>query len=145
MIAFPAIAEVLPHSAPMILLDEIVAYGGASIRCRAAIRSDSTFVSAGRVRAIVSLEYMAQAVAAFAGMRGRTTGALPRIGYVISARQMTLGVEQFEIGDELLVDAEEAWGDERMSSFRCKVNRDGRCIAKASLSFYVGALGDPSA
>ena len=145
MIAFPAIAEVLPHSAPMILLDEIVAYGGASIRCRAAIRSDSTFVSAGRVRAIVSLEYMAQAVAAFAGMRGRAIGGPLRIGYVIGAREMTLEVDQFGIGDELLVDAEEAWGDERMSSFRCKVNRDGRCIAKASLSFYVGALGDPSA
>ena len=77
MTAFPAIAEVLPHSAPMILLEEIVACGGASIRCRATIRSDSMFVAAGRVRAIVSLEYMAQAVAAFAGMRGRTIGAPP--------------------------------------------------------------------
>ncbi len=145
MIAFPAIAEVLPHSAPMILLDEIVAYGGTGIRCRATIRSDSPFVAAGRVRAIVSLEYMAQAVAAFAGMRGRTAGAPPRIGYVIGAREMTLEVDQFAIGDELLVDAEEVWGDERMSSFRCRVVRDGRCVAEASLNFYLGTLGDPSA
>jgi len=145
MIAFPAIAEVLPHSAPMILLDEIVAYGGANIRCRATIRSDSMFVDAGRVRAIVSLEYMAQAVAAFAGMRGRSIGAPPRIGYVIGAREMALEVDQFEIGDELLVDAEEVWGDERMSSFRCRVTRDGRCVAEAGLNFYLGALGDPSA
>lgn len=144
MTAFPAIAEVLPHSAPMILLDEIVECDGERIRCRATLRSDSVFVAAGRVRAIVSLEYMAQAAAALAGMRGRTIGAAPRIGYVIGAREMTLGVDQFEIGDELLVDAEEVWGDERMSSFRCRVSRDGRCVAEASLNFYLGALGDPS-
>ena len=145
MTAFPAIAEVLPHSAPMILLDEIVAFDGASIRCRATIRGDSIFVAAGRVRAVVSLEYMAQAAAAFAGMRGRTIGAPPRVGYVIGAREMTLEVDQFEIGDELIVDAEEVWGDERMSSFRCKVTRDGRCVAEAGLNFYLGILGDPSA
>jgi predicted hotdog family 3-hydroxylacyl-ACP dehydratase len=145
MIAFPAIAEVLPHSAPMILLDEIVACGGPSIRCRTTIRSDSMFLAAGRVRAIVSLEYMAQAAAAFAGMRGRTIGAPPGIGYVIGAREMTLAVDQFEIGDGLLVDAEEVWREERMSSFRCRVIRDGRCVAEASLNFYLGALGDPSA
>ena len=135
MTAFPAIAEVLPHSAPMILLDEIVAFDGASIRCRATIRGDSIFVAAGRVRAVVSLEYMAQAAAAFAGMRGRAIGA----------REMTLEVDRFEIGDELLVDAEEVWGDERMSSFRCRVTRDGRCVAEAGLNFYLGILGDPSA
>jgi predicted hotdog family 3-hydroxylacyl-ACP dehydratase len=129
----------------MILLDAIVAHGAGSIRCRATIRSDSPFVAAGRVRAIVSLEYMAQAVAAFAGMRGRTIGAPPRIGYVIGAREMTMEVDQFEIGDELVVDAEEVWGDERMSSFRCRVFRDGRCVAGANLNFYLGALGDPSA
>jgi predicted hotdog family 3-hydroxylacyl-ACP dehydratase len=144
MIAFPAIAEVLPHSAPMILLDEIVAYDGAHIRCRASLRSDSVFVAEGRMRAIVSLEYMAQAVAAFAGMRDRAMGAPPRIGYLIGSREMTLEVDQFEIGDELLVVAEEVWGDERMSSFRCRVTRDGRCVAEASLSFYLVALGAPS-
>jgi hypothetical protein len=57
---------------------------------------------------------------------------------------MTLGVDQFEIGDELFVDAEEVWVDERMSSFRCRVTRDGRCVAEAGLAFYLGTLGDPS-
>jgi predicted hotdog family 3-hydroxylacyl-ACP dehydratase len=142
---FPAIAEVLPQSAPMILLDEIVAFDGSHIRCRARIRIDSMFVDQGRVRAIVSLEYMAQTVAAFAGMRGRTVGAPPRIGYVLGTREMTLEAGHFEIGDELLVDAEEVWGDERMSSFRCRVTRDGRCVAEATLNVYQNAGEEPPA
>jgi predicted hotdog family 3-hydroxylacyl-ACP dehydratase len=141
----PPIAELLPHSAPMILLDEVVAFDGVRIRCRATIRRDSMFVSEGRVRAVVALEYMAQAVAAFAGMRGRAAGAAPRIGYVIGTRELTLEADHYVVGDELVIDAEEVWDDERMASFRCRVSRDGRCVAEAGLNVYRPAGEEPSA
>jgi predicted hotdog family 3-hydroxylacyl-ACP dehydratase len=136
MIPLPAIAEVVPHSAPMILLDEILGFDGSRIRCRTTVRTDSLFVEEGRVRAIVALEYMAQAVAAIAGMQGRAAGAPPRVGYVLGTREMTLQAGHFLVGDELLVEAEEVWTDGRMGSFRCTVSRDGLRLAEASINVY---------
>jgi predicted hotdog family 3-hydroxylacyl-ACP dehydratase len=144
MIRLPPIAELLPQSAPMILLDEVVAFDGVRICCRTTIRRDSMFLSEGRVRAIVALEYMAQAVAAFAGMRGRAAGAAPRIGYVLGTRELTLEADHFAIGDQLVIDAEEVWDDERMASFRCRVSRDGQRVAEAGLNVYRPAGEEPS-
>jgi predicted hotdog family 3-hydroxylacyl-ACP dehydratase len=136
MIPLPAIAEMVPHSAPMILLDEILGFDGMHICCRTTIRKDSMFVEADRVRGVVALEYMAQAVAAFAGMQGRAGGAPPRVGYVLGTREMTLEAACFLVGDELVVEAEEVWRDGRMGSFRCTVTRDGLCMAEASINVY---------
>lgn len=144
MIPLPAIAELVPHSAPMILLDEILGFDGARIRCRTTVRTESMFVEEDRVRAIVALEYMAQAVAAFAGMQGRAGGAPPRVGYVLGTREMTLEAGWFMVGDELVVEAEEVWGDGRMGSFRCTVTRDGLCMAEAHINVYRTGEGPPA-
>ncbi len=145
MTPLPAIADVLPHSAPMILLDEVLGFDGGSIRCRTTIRSDSMFVEEGRVRAIVALEYMAQAVAAFAGVRAKAIGAPPRIGYLLGTREMRLEAGYYAVGDELIVEAEEVRGDERMGSFRCRVSRDGHRTAEAILNVYLSPMEEPSA
>jgi len=134
----PPIADVLPHSGPMILLDEVVAFDGAGVRCRVTIRPGSMFVDHGRVPAIVALEYMAQAAAAHAGLEGQSRGEGPRVGYILGTRELSLEVDDFEVGDELVVEARRLEGDERLVRFRCIVTRQGERVASADLNVLRG-------
>jgi predicted hotdog family 3-hydroxylacyl-ACP dehydratase len=120
----------------MILIDELIASEPDRVCCRLTIRPDSLFVNDGRVRAAVALEYMAQAVGVYAGLRACAAGRPIEIGYLIGTRELTLARDHFQVGDELLVDAEQVWGEERLGSFRCAVRCSGQVVAEAVLNVY---------
>ncbi|OFX22594.1 MAG: hypothetical protein A2V77_18990 [Anaeromyxobacter sp. RBG_16_69_14] len=137
----PPIDELVPHSRPMILLDEVVAHEPDRVRCRLWLRPDSLFVSEGRVRAVIALEYMAQAVAAYAGLRARAAGVPVRIGFLLGTRELRLEIDHFDVGDELLVEAVHVWGDEQLGSFLCTVLRGAVAVATATLNVYLAREG----
>ena len=60
----PSIEELVPHAAPMLALEELVEWREGFARVRMVIREDEQFLRDGRLDTIVTLEYMAQAVAA---------------------------------------------------------------------------------
>jgi predicted hotdog family 3-hydroxylacyl-ACP dehydratase len=137
---FPPIRELMPHRGKMLLLDEVVDAGPTSVTCRVQIRSSSSFVEAGRVPGLVALEYMAQAVGAFAGLRARERGGPVRIGYLLGSRDVELSGRDFLVGDDLRVEAQHVFGDEAIGSFDCKVTRRGTVEASGRLNVY---LADP--
>ena len=63
------IKQVLPHQAPMILIDTLESYDVDSCRCTVGIKSASPFYDELKkgVPSYIGSEYMAQAIAAFAG------------------------------------------------------------------------------
>ncbi len=134
----PPIAELLPHAGPMVLLDALVEAGDGRVVARVTLRPASLFVEDGKVPAIVAIEYMAQAIGAYAGLRARAAGGAPRIGYLLGTRDMSLEVDAFSVGDELTVEAQHVWGDEQLGSFRCEVRRGGRALASALVNVYEG-------
>jgi predicted hotdog family 3-hydroxylacyl-ACP dehydratase len=131
--ALPPIRALVPHAPPMLLLDELLELGPGRARCAVRLRPDSPFMEDGRVRALVSLEYMGQA-AACAGAPAHAAGGAAAGGLLLGTRELTLAVEHFRAGDELRVEAERLSGDERISSFRCRVLRGGALVAEATLS-----------
>lgn len=133
---FPPVASLLPQSGPMVLLDEVTDCDAERVTCRAAVRPDGLFVEEGRVPAVVAIEYMAQAIGAFAGLRARAAGQPVRIGYLLGTREMTLGVDHFDVGDELVVEAVHLFGGEQLGSFRCAVTRRGAPVAAATINVY---------
>ena len=140
MTALPPIAELVPHTGRMSLLDELLAFDGSRVTCRVTLRPESTFVEAGEVEAVVALEYMAQAVAVFAGMKGRADGNPVRIGYLLGTRELLLRADRFTVGDELMVEAVHVWGEDQLGVFDCKVSRRGVEVACATLNVYQGPL-----
>jgi len=135
-VSFPPVATLLPQSGPMVLLDAVSAYDGERIACRVTVRPDGLFVEEGRVPAVVAIEYMAQTIGAFAGLKARSAGQPVRIGYLLGTREMTMAVGHFEVGDELRVEAEHLFGGEQLGSFRCAVSRAGALVAAATLNVY---------
>ena len=119
----------------MLLLDSVVSSTADQIVCRACVRQGNVFLRGDSMRSVVCLEYMAQAVAAFAGLHANGSGP-PRIGYLIAATRVTLQRERLCVGDELDVSATRVWGDSALGKFSCSVTCAGDLVAEATVSVY---------
>lgn len=136
-LGLPPLAELLPHAPPMVLLDEVLAFDGATARCGLTVRPGSMFVESGRVRAVVALEYMAQAVAVCASLRSRARGEpAGQAGYLVGARELRLEAAGFEVGDALEVEATLEFDGRELGSFACALSRRGERLASGVLNVY---------
>ena len=142
MSALPPVSAVVPHKPPMILIDELLEYVPlSSLSSLVRLTDRSQFVEAGRAPAVITLEYMAQTIAAYAGLTERAKGLPAQKGFIIACREMVLEVDDLAAGDELLVEIKEAWSHDALGHFDCKVSRAGEPISRASLSVYQGEIG----
>jgi len=146
---FPPLIDLVPHKPPMLLLDRVLAYSNDVVRCEVQIRADSPFVEDGQVPAVVGLEYMAQAIAAYAGMTARIEHREFRMGLLLGSRDLRFATDGFAVGDRLLVEARRTWGENDLGSFACKIERaqerdgdgdgdgaDGTPLASGTLTVY---------
>lgn len=143
--SYPPVAELVPHRPPMILIDEILEIRETSLSARVALTERSPFMEDGKLPALITLEYMAQSIAAFAGAARLAAGQPVRLGFLIACREMELNVDSLSAGDELEVIVNQVWTDERLGSFDCLVTRRGERISRASLSVYQGDLSPEAA
>jgi predicted hotdog family 3-hydroxylacyl-ACP dehydratase len=137
---FPPVVELVPHDPPMLLIDELLEADADHAVSRVSLTERSTFVVDGKVPALVTVEYMAQTIAAFAGTQQRAKGEAIQLGFLMGCRSMTLAVESLSVGDELRVEVKQVWASDKLGQFECAVTRDGLPIAQATLSVYQGRL-----
>ncbi len=60
---------------------------------------------------------------------------------MIGARTIDLMVDEFGVGEELIVKAQHVWGDDTLGKFDCRVESGGRCVAAAVLTVFQGDPG----
>lgn len=138
---FPDIETLIPHEGKMVLIDEIVTWSEDEIHCRRTIRSDAFFVEDDQMPATLSLEYMAQSIAAYAGYMGHLEGDDVELAFLLSCRDLELFAPCFDVGDVIDVFASPTWiGETSLGSFRCSAMREGETVAKAQLNVYQGPL-----
>ena len=131
--------RILPHARPMILIDEVIARGPERLVAAVDVRADSLFFRAPLgIAAHVSLEWMAQACAAFAGARALDGGRTVALGFLLGTRDFRADVEWFGEGERLYVSADLEFEDEEMASFRCRTCRqpDADAVVLARLNVY---------
>ena len=136
----PPPTDVLPHQAPMILIDELLESSDDALTARVLLRDDSPFVQDGRVSSVVAVEYMAQTIAALAGLRKRARGEGVQRGYLLGCRELNLPIAELRTGDDLRVAVRETWTTEQLGHFECTVTRNGETVAAGVLSVYQGEL-----
>jgi predicted hotdog family 3-hydroxylacyl-ACP dehydratase len=130
----PAIHDVVPHSGRMLLLDRIVAFDGASLTAELSIRAGALFVHARGAGAWAGIEYMAQTVAAFAGMEARTRGEKAKVGFLVGTRHYGCNVPYFPVGATLRVLVQrDARGPQGVASFDCSITGEG-IVAEATVT-----------
>src|SRR5215471_7164387 len=82
----PDIRSLLPHAGPMVLLDRVISVDEDSLLAEVCIRSDSLFCNGGGVGAWVGVEYMAQAIGAWAGYTAQLRGEPVKLGFLLGTR-----------------------------------------------------------
>ena len=105
--------ELLPHTGPMVLLDEVLAIGDETVSAMATVRRDGLFAGpheAG-VPAWVGMEYLAQAIAAWSGFHRRAQGRCVHPGFLVGARSFHSSVGAIPYGVVLTLEAERLMED----------------------------------
>ena len=127
----------VPHRAPMRLVDRLLNWDEDSVAVEVEVPAEGLFVDADGVPAWVGVEYMAQAIAAWAGCHARQAGQAPSIGFLLGTRRYESRVTWFVAGALLRVEAmRELLGDNGLGMFRCRILEDGDELATANVSVF---------
>lgn len=135
LIDYTDIAGLIPHSGRMILLDRIIDFDGHTLSVELVVRDDGLFGDDKIVPAWVGIEYMAQAVAAYAGIKSKLVGEPIKLGYLLGTRSYISNVASFAVGTALTIQVKNIIQDEKLGVFACKI-RGGGIETDANLNVY---------
>ena len=136
--AFPPISTLMPHREPMVLLDRMLEWSPGKTECAVRIRPSARFVEDGQLSAPLTIEHMAQTVAACLGYEAYRGGRGVRVGMIVSCREFHAYRAAASVGDELIIRAERDRGNETLSHFRCEVRLEGEIFASSTLTLFHG-------
>jgi len=131
-----AIEKLVLHAKPMLLLDSVQESAQDYLVCILTVRDDGLFDTNGQVPALVGIEYMAQTVAAFSGMKAVQKHEEPRLGFLLGTRKFTSNVHELPCGTALTVKAMRVvQASDGMAAFECIV--EGETVRQtATLTVY---------
>jgi predicted hotdog family 3-hydroxylacyl-ACP dehydratase len=138
----PEIRELVPHSGAMSLLDRVVASGSDTLTAEVAIHPGCMFFSQSMqgVGSWVGIEYMAQAIAAHAGMLAKQEGGQVKVGFLLGSRRYSTSSPLFTSGQVLQVKVKmEMRGDNGLGAYECLIadtGNPGRELASATLTVF---------
>ena len=138
--------EVLPHSGEMVLIDEIVSFDDDRIVARTTIREGCPFFRSSQsavtggvagVPSWVGVEYMAQTVAAWNGLRARAEGQAPKSGFLIGTKKYQSNRALFPLDRQLTIEASLQDKHGPLGVFECRLHSQ-EIEVEAILSIYEG-------
>jgi predicted hotdog family 3-hydroxylacyl-ACP dehydratase len=135
--SMPDIRSLIPHAGPMVLLDRVISADEESLCAEVTIRSDTLFCGGGGVGAWVGIEYMAQAIGAWAGYAARLRGEPPKLGFLLGTRRYDCRRPIFVLGSRLRVNVHRVFQNENgLGSFECAINDEEGRVATATITVF---------
>lgn len=135
MIDYSDIAGLIPHSGAMVFLDRVIDFDGDSLSAELTVRGDGLLGNEHSVPAWAGIEYMAQAVAAYSGIKSKLAGESIKLGFLLGTRSYASNVASFSVGAVLTIAVKNIIQDDRLGVFDCKLHGDGIEIS-ANLNVY---------
>lgn len=136
---FPSVTTLVPHDAPMILIDKLIDVDETTIHCQVFITEKSQFfdVNNRSIAAWVGIEYMAQTISAWSGYQSFLKEETSPIGFLLGTRRYNSEVALFNEGHILDVYAEKLMESEGMGAFSCLIKAQEKLLASAQLNVFV--------
>ncbi len=133
-----AVEDLVPHSSPMILIDEIIDSGEDYVVSCVTVTENSMLLNElAEVPAWVGIEYMAQTISAYAGLRAKQAGESVKLGFLLGTRRYETCREAFPQGMVLEVKAQSEYRDiGGLDSFNCTLSSGGDVVATARLNVF---------
>jgi len=127
----------------MCLLDRVLASGDTWLEAEVSIRPETLFCDGKGVGAWVGIEYMAQAIGAFGGVRARQQGQAVKIGFLVGTRKYQSDWPTFPLGSCLRVRVDQQYeADNGLSVFECQLTCAQEAVASATITVFQPA--DPA-
>ncbi|WP_305844721.1 hotdog family protein [Photobacterium leiognathi] len=135
----PPLHQLLPHEAPMILVDELIDVGEKHIHCRVVICPDCLFFDpkTQSVPGYVGIEFMAQTVAGWSGYHAWKKGDDSPIGFLLGCRRYHSELSVFKEHEILDIHAEQIMENNGMAVFDCKIMVNDNIVASSQLNAFV--------
>ncbi|WMD22894.1 hotdog family protein [Achromobacter seleniivolatilans] len=131
------ISSLLPHAGNMILIDEVCGYDADSLTARAVVRPGPYSLPDDTLPPWLGMEFMAQAVGAWAGCHARLGGEEVKLGFLLGTRRYECHADTLPVGTVLTIRVERGLIDASgMSVFECELRDATRLLAQARLNVY---------
>lgn len=134
------VADLVPHSPPMVLIDKIIEYTDDTITAEINIVSGCPFYDedVGGVPCWVGIEYMAQAVSALGGIRAKIKNEEVSIGFLLGTRKYSMPEKVFFNKQTYQVHAKELLkADAGLAVFECQILQGQQVWAEAKINVFV--------
>ncbi|WP_349019715.1 hotdog family protein [Methyloglobulus sp.] len=135
MIDYNDVASLIPHSGQLVLLDKVVEFNDEKLVAEMTVRGDGLFGNDKNVPAWAGIEYMAQAVGVYAGIKSKLAGEPIKLGYLLGTRRFSSNVASFVVGTELTINVKVIIQDDKLGAFDCQILGDGIEVS-ANLTVY---------
>ncbi len=131
------VAELVPQAGAMCLLDKVLSADAETLSAQVTIRADGLFFHDGAVGAWVGMEYMAQAIAAWAGWQARQQAQPPKIGFLLGCRRYVSHRPSYALGETLQIHvARQFQAENGLGQFDCRIEIEQTLVATAALTVY---------
>src|SRR5690606_27211697 len=136
------VAELVPHSPPMVLLDRIIHYEDQALTAEIGISPASMFYeqAVDGVPAWVGIEYMAQAISALSGLRSRERGQPVQLGLLLGSRKVQLHTKVFHSGERYSVSVRQlVWDPSGLANFEGRIFQGDQLCVEARINVFESA------
>ncbi|QSX33918.1 hotdog family protein [Shewanella avicenniae] len=134
------ICDFIPHRPPMVLIDRIEQYRADFLIASVEISEQTPFVdSASRhVPNYVGIEYMAQTVAALAGIEAEQRGEPIRTGFLLGTRKLSFSQAGYNLGQRYHISVQRLYQeDSGLAVFDCSIHdAQQQLIASANVNVF---------
>jgi predicted hotdog family 3-hydroxylacyl-ACP dehydratase len=133
------ILDLLPHAPPMALLERSISISQEVYEAELTIRPQSLFCDGEKVPSWVGIEYMAQAIAAFAGAEALSRNETVKVGFLLGSREFRPKVPYFKVGSILRINVKKVIHDPNgLSVVACRLSEAGQteALVEANLTVY---------
>ena len=133
------IEPLLPHSGDMVLLDEITEFTPDFIVAKTTIKPDNILIKNNILTTFSTIEIMAQAIGAYAGIQNKLQGLPIKLGYLLGSRNLEIFSEEIPIGTTLEIQAKVSITDSLgFSIFECQLMDDStqKILLKGALNVF---------
>jgi predicted hotdog family 3-hydroxylacyl-ACP dehydratase len=100
-----AVEDLVPHRGSALLLERVAEEREDGVVCVGRVPRDAALARGGRAPSFLGMEMVAQAAAAFEGLRRRreSAGAAPSVGYLVSLGDVAVGRPDMAVETSLVV------------------------------------------
>lgn len=131
--------QVLPHRAPMILIDRLLEHATDTLLTEVCIGPQSAYFDAASqsVPNYVGIEYMAQSIAALAGLEASVRGEAIRVGFLLGTRKLSLAIPAYEQGECYQTRVTRLYQEDNgLAVFDCKIFHNNQLVAEANVNVF---------